>query len=158
MTVSPGFPIHTTTLVVVVDPALREGADVAGDRWVLLTLAALVHGPRRFGDLIAEVEGIAPNVLTDRLRRMERQGLVVAAPYSQRPRRYVYDLTESGRDLATLLPALSAWAGRQGGAEPQRHASCGSVIERRAWCPQCATVIDGDGTPGGEGDADLRWF
>ena len=63
---------------------MREAAELAGDRWVLLLVAALADGPRRFGDLAADVEGIAPNVLTDRLRRMESRGLVTAAAYQQR--------------------------------------------------------------------------
>ncbi len=97
---------------------MREAAELAGDRWVLLLVAALADGPRRFGDLAADVEGIAPNVLTDRLRRMESRGLVAAAAYQQRPPRYVYELTESGRELADLLPALAAWGARTAGITP----------------------------------------
>ena len=161
MTVSPGFIHRAATLVAVVDQALREGAEAAGDRWVLLTLGALAEGPKRFGDLITEVGGIAPNVLTDRLRRMERQGLVVAAPYSQRPRRYVYDLTESGRELAALLPGLAAWAGRQGAgmADPPRHDACGSVLERHTWCPSCGTIVeDGPVSSSEASDPELDWY
>ncbi|MCU1390010.1 MAG: helix-turn-helix transcriptional regulator [Ilumatobacteraceae bacterium] len=98
------------------DPLLQEAVEIAGDRWVLLTLGALTDGPRRFGDLVTDLGGIAPNILIDRLRRMERQGLLAATLYSQRPRRFVYDLTESGRELAALLPSLVAWAARRSGA------------------------------------------
>lgn len=97
---------------------MREAAELAGDRWVLLLTAALAEGPRRFGDLAADVEGIAPNVLTDRLRRMERRGLVTAAAYQQRPPRYVYQLSESGRALADLLPGLADWGARTAGVAP----------------------------------------
>ena len=97
---------------------MREAAELAGDRWVLLLVAALADGPRRFGDLAADVEGIAPNVLTDRLRRMESRGLVTAAAYQQRPRRYVYALSESGRGLTDLLPALAAWGATTAGLTP----------------------------------------
>ncbi|MCU1397761.1 MAG: helix-turn-helix transcriptional regulator [Acidimicrobiales bacterium] len=98
------------------DPLLQEAVEVAGDRWVLLTLGALTDGPRRFGDLVTDLGGIAPNILIDRLRRMERQGLLAATLYSQRPRRFVYDLTESGRELAAILPSLVEWAARRSGA------------------------------------------
>ncbi|HEY4332959.1 MAG TPA: helix-turn-helix domain-containing protein [Ilumatobacteraceae bacterium] len=138
------------------DQALRAATDVAGDRWVLLALGALAGGPRRFGDLATELDGIAPNVLTDRLRRMERDGLVVATLYSQRPRRYVYDLTESGRELAAVLPALSAWAARRGGGEPRRHSVCGAALQTRVWCPTCAVVVDDDGEAGTGADQ-LTW-
>jgi len=142
-----------------VDPALRDAAEVAGDRWVLLTVAALADGPRRFGDLSADIAGIAPNVLTDRLRRMERVGLVVAAPYSLRPRRYVYELTESGRELAALLPGLAVWGARRSGAEPPRHDVCATPLEHRWWCPACATPVDPpELSPGPADDPYLHWF
>jgi len=119
---------------------------------MLLALGALSDGPRRFGDLIADLGGIAPNVLIDRLRRMERHGLVASTPYSQRPRRFVYDLTEGGRELAAILPALSAWAAKRGGGDPARHATCGAALELRAWCPTCAVAVG----PGATED-DVRW-
>src|SRR6516162_8313553 len=74
------------------DPAFAALADAlaaVGDRWTLLVIAALLDGPRRFGDLQDEVAGIAPNVLTQRLRQLERNALVVARPYSERPPRFV---------------------------------------------------------------------
>lgn len=135
------------------DDALREATDIAGDRWVLLTLGALSGGSRRFGDLIADLAGIAPNVLIDRLRRMERSGLVAATPYSQRPRRYVYDLTESGRELATILPMLSSWATRRSGGEPARHGACGTPLNVTAWCPSCGVGVGADGH-----DDSVRWL
>jgi len=141
-----------------ITPALHEASDIAGDRWVLLTLAALAGGPRRFGDLIGDVGGIAPNVLTDRLRRMERHGIVSATPYTARPRRYVYDLTECGRDLATVLPALSAWAARRNGSEPIRHDICGTPLETRVWCPGCLRAVDEGEHSDPEADGSLRWL
>ena len=140
------------------DGPLRDAAEVAGDRWVLLALGALADGSRRFGDLQSDLQlgasGIAPNVLIDRLRRMERDGLVVATLYSQRPRRYVYDLTEAGRELASLLPALSTWASRRsgGGGEPRRHDVCGTPLETRVWCPTCAVAVDTEAD-----DENVRW-
>jgi len=135
-----------------IDDPLREAAEIAGDRWMLLALGALSDGPRRFGDLIGDLGGIAPNVLIDRLRRMVRQGLVSSTPYSQRPRRFVYDLTEGGRELAAILPALSAWAAKRSGRDTPRHASCGAALELRGWCPMCAVPVG----PGATED-DVRW-
>jgi DNA-binding HxlR family transcriptional regulator len=137
------------------DPLLQEAVEVAGDRWVLLALGALTAGPRRFGDLVGDLGGIAPNILIDRLRRMERHGLVAATPYSQRPRRFVYDLTESGRELAGLLPALTSWAARRTGGEPHRHAACGTPLEVHLWCPTCAAVVD---DAPAEERAEVRWL
>jgi DNA-binding HxlR family transcriptional regulator len=96
----------------------RTALDLAlaalGDRWSLLVVDALLGGPRRFGELQAAVPGIAPNVLTARLRSLEQHGVVVAEPYSQRPLRYRYELTARGEDLAEPLRLLTAW----GAGEP----------------------------------------
>jgi DNA-binding HxlR family transcriptional regulator len=119
---------------------LRHAVDLVGDRWTLLLIGALAGGPRRFGDLSRDVRGVAPNVLTDRLRRAERSGLVRATAYQHRPRRFVYALTAAGDELAEILPALSAWSARRSGAAVQRHAECGSPMELRWWCPECATT------------------
>jgi DNA-binding HxlR family transcriptional regulator len=96
----------------------RTALDLAlaalGDRWSLLVVDALLAGPRRFGELQAAVPGIAPNVLTARLRSLEQHGVLVAEPYSQRPLRYRYELTARGEDLAEPLRLLAAW----GAGEP----------------------------------------
>ena len=141
------------------DAALQEAAEIAGDRWVLLALGALRDGARRFGDLSADMPGIAPNILIDRLRRMERHGLITSAPYSQRPRRYVYDLTESGRELATVLPALAGWAARRAGRAPLTHSACGTPLQVQWWCPSCQAVVESP-THAVEHDPDreLRWL
>ena len=64
--------------------ALAEALERVGDRWTLLIVEALLDGPRRFGDLLDQVKGIAPNILTQRLRHLERQAVVVSRPYSER--------------------------------------------------------------------------
>src|SRR3712207_3908536 len=92
--------------------ALAEALDSVGDRWTLLVVAALLDGPRRFGDLQNELEGIAPNVLSHRLKHLEARRLGVARPYSERPPRFVYELTDAGRDLAGALRQLTDWGAR----------------------------------------------
>ncbi len=114
-----------------------------GDRWTLLLIAALLDGPRRFGDLQHEVVGIAPNVLSQRLRHLERETLVFARPYSERPPRFVYELSATGRELAGALRLLSGWGARhaEGSAVP-RHGVCGSPLEVRWWCPTCERPVE----------------
>ena len=116
-----------------------------GDRWTLLVVEALLDGPRRFGDLQDELPGIAPNILTQRLRRLEQEGLVVAQPYSERPPRFVYELTAAGHELAGALRLLADWGARHSeGAEGPRHAACGSPLEARWWCPTCEQTVEDD--------------
>jgi DNA-binding HxlR family transcriptional regulator len=124
---------------------LAEALDLVGDRWTLLVVAALLDGPRRFGDLQRELGGIAPNVLTHRLRHLEAQRLVLTQPYSQRPPRMVYELTAAGRDLAAALRQLADWGARQHeGGQPPRHAACGTPMEARWYCPTCERPVDED--------------
>jgi DNA-binding HxlR family transcriptional regulator len=119
--------------------------DSVGDRWTLLLVDALLDGPRRFGDLQDELAGIAPTVLSGRLRRLEAEGLVVAQPYSERPPRFVYELTATGRALAAPLRLLADWGARhREGAEPPRHSVCGSPVEALWWCPVCEQPAEGE--------------
>ena len=118
--------------------ALSDALDRVGDRWTLLVVAALLDGPRRFGDLQAALGGIATNVLTQRLRRLEQESLVVAQPYQRRPERFVYELTAAGRELAGALRLLAGWGARQAeDPDPPRHDACGTALEVRWWCPTC---------------------
>jgi DNA-binding HxlR family transcriptional regulator len=124
------------------DP-LAEALGAVGDRWTLLIVAALLDGPRRFGDLQEALPAIAPNVLTQRLRHLEREALAVARPYSERPPRFVYELTEAGRGLAGALRLLADWGARhRDDAEPPRHAHCGTPLEAVWWCPTCEQPVD----------------
>ena len=88
---------------------LAEALARVGDRWTLLVVEALLPGPRRFNDLLGQVPGIAPNILSERLKRLEREALLVARPYSERPPRAAYELTAEGRDLAGALRLLAQW-------------------------------------------------
>ena len=124
-----------------------------GDRWALLLVNALLTGPRRFNELIEEVPGIAPNVLSQRLKHLERESVVVARPYSTRPLRLVYELTAPGKELAGALRLLEHWgAGASEEAEPPRHQACGTPMEPRWFCPTCARPVRDDE------DGELRYL
>jgi DNA-binding HxlR family transcriptional regulator len=125
---------------------LELALERVGDRWSLLLVEALLAGPRRFNELSDAVAGIAPNILTSRLRSLEREGVVLARPYSERPPRVEYTLTAAGRDLAGALRLLADWGARRSGdAEPLRHDVCGTPLEARWYCPTCTTVVDEPG-------------
>src|SRR6201990_3615818 len=90
---------------------IARGLDVLGERWTLLILRELVGGPRRYGDLRAELPGIATNLLAERLKELQDAGLVdrtdVPAPIG----RTVYTLSDLG--WQRVLPILQslAWFG-----------------------------------------------
>lgn len=123
--------------------ALDAALGRVGDRWSFLVVEALLEGPRRFNELAAVVPGIAPNILTDRLRRLEREGVLIGRRYSDRPTRMAYALTDDGLELAGVLRLLATWGARgSAGAEGLRHVACGSLLEARWFCPTCARTVD----------------
>lgn len=124
------------------DSPLAAALEQVGDRWSLLIVEALLEGPSRFNDLQTSVTGIAPNVLSQRLKHLERERLILARPYSDRPLRLSYELTPEGRELASALHSLAAWGARRGSTQDQRaHAVCGTPLEPRLWCPTCDTMV-----------------
>jgi len=120
---------------------LQAALDRVGDRWSLLVVEALLDGPRHFNDLQTALPGIAPNILSDRLKRLERERVLVASPYSRRPLRLSYELTADGRELAGALRLLADWGSRPGTADALRHQACGTPLEARWYCPTCARSI-----------------
>jgi DNA-binding HxlR family transcriptional regulator len=125
--------------------ALATALERVGDRWSLLVVDALLGGPRRFSELQAEVPGIATNVLSQRLKSLERAGVVVPRPYSTRPPRFAYELTAAGHELGGVLRLLSQWgADRLGGdaGTGPTHGTCGTSLETRWYCPTCDRVVD----------------
>jgi DNA-binding HxlR family transcriptional regulator len=83
--------------------------DLIGDRWTLLIVRDLFKGKHRFSEFLSSNEGIKTNILTDRLKRLEGAGLVKRSRYEDRPPRYEYHLTPSGRSLGPVLKAMFAW-------------------------------------------------
>ena len=122
---------------------LAEALARVGDRWTLLVVEALLAGPRRFNDLLGQIPGIAANILSERLRRLEREALLVARPYSERPPRAAYQLTAEGRELAGALRLLAHWGARHTDpADAPRHPACGTPVEVRWYCPTCDCLVD----------------
>ena len=124
---------------------LSEALTRVGDRWTLLVVEALLNGPQRFNDLLGQLPGIAANILSDRLKRLERDGLLVARPYSERPPRNEYHLTEKGLDLWPVLHALlrygDRWYAPDGPPRRILHRSCGGEADDRRICTRCGAHL-----------------
>jgi len=128
-----------------------HAAERLGDRWSLVVIAALLGGPMRYGELLDGVHGIAPNILSARLRKLQEDGILVSSPYSKRPRRFEYRLTAEGEALADALRLLADWSARtsEGGrSQAPSHEICGSPLEVGWWCSTCAErVATGENRP-----------
>lgn len=124
------------------DSPLTAALRKVGDRWTLLVIEALFSGAARFNQLQEAVPGIATNVLSQRLKHLEHEGLVVAEAYSAKPPRYAYALTSPGHDLADALRLLAAWGAEHGDdTQSPAHSLCGTPLQARWYCATCDEVV-----------------
>ncbi len=87
--------------------------DLIGERWTILLLRdLLLKGPRRFQDFQSSLPGIAPNILSARLKSLEDNGLVRRQRYNDRPLRLEYVLTDKGKSLGPIVKAMREWGGK----------------------------------------------
>jgi DNA-binding HxlR family transcriptional regulator len=80
--------------------------DIVGDRWTVLVLRDIFHRKRKFKELMESLQGISPNLLADRLKRLEERGFVFRRFYSDHPPRAEYLLTDKGKAFGPVLMAL----------------------------------------------------
>jgi DNA-binding HxlR family transcriptional regulator len=90
---------------------LNASVEMLGDRWSLLIIRdMMLRGFRRYKEFLECYEGIATNILADRLRRLMANGIIAAAPDPADGRRLIYSLTAKGIDLAPVLTEMVLWA------------------------------------------------
>lgn len=104
---------------------VAKSLDVVGDRWTLLIIRDLMRGKQRFKDLQESLMGIAPNLLSDRLKKLEEAGLVVRTMFRQIPPRVEYALTDKGRGLDSVLASLARFGMQHLMARPSK----GEVVD-----------------------------
>src|ERR1700740_93774 len=92
---------------------IARSLDIIGERWTILILRELVRfGPRKFQDFERSLDGISPNTLSARLKRLEEAGIVEPRFYEQHPPRAEYVLTKKGEELRPVLRTLFDWGQR----------------------------------------------
>jgi DNA-binding HxlR family transcriptional regulator len=92
------------------DCPTRLVLDRVGDKWTVLVILVLLDGPRRFSQLRGRIGGVAPKVLTETLRRLERDGILTRTAFPEIPPRVEYELTPLGRSLEQPIRFLADWA------------------------------------------------
>lgn len=93
--------------------ALARALDAVGGRWTLLIIRELQPGPRRFTDLVEGLPGVSRKLLSERLRDLERDGIITRTELAPPAARQVYELTDDGRELAAAMAPLIAWGARR---------------------------------------------
>jgi DNA-binding HxlR family transcriptional regulator len=108
------------------DCPLNVCLEIFGDRWSLLIVRDLMFKRQHeFKDFLAAGEGIATNVLSDRLRRLEQHGIITKAAHPSDARKVDYRLSEKGLDLAPVLMEMVIWA-----AKHEKTAAPASMVRR----------------------------
>ena|SRR5688500_4191710 len=91
---------------------MAHALDLVGDRWALLVVRELMHGPKRYTDLADHLQGIGTNILAARLRDLERHGVVARRTLPPPAASKVYELTDYGRELRPAMRELAVWGAR----------------------------------------------
>jgi DNA-binding HxlR family transcriptional regulator len=140
---------------------------IVGDRWTVLVLRELFIGSHRFDEIQAQT-GATPQMVTARLKKLEADGLIERRPYSQRPLRYEYHLTEKGKAFYPVILALRAWgetwckAPGESLAVHFTHRVCGHPAGLGPNCEACGQPLQredliAEQSPAYQGERKARW-
>lgn len=91
-------------------PQYHHAMEIIGKKWMGSILRVLMHGTHRYNEILLAIPGISDRLLTERLRDLEAEGLVVRHIASTSPVRVEYELTEAGRELNLAVRVISIWA------------------------------------------------
>ena len=89
---------------------IATSLDFVGDRWSLIIVRDMLIGKQRYGQFLDSPEGIPTNILANRLKRLEADGIISRTAYQDHPRRFAYSPTELGESLLPVLQAMCRWA------------------------------------------------
>ena len=123
--------------------SMAKALEIVGDRWTLLIVRDLLAlGPRKYVELQSALAGIAPNVLSDRLKLLEEHGVVEREFYEEHPPRARYRLTRKGVGLRFVVYALLEWGNKyEYDAVSLQHDVCGHELRLKHVCDHCATEV-----------------
>jgi DNA-binding HxlR family transcriptional regulator len=151
---------------------MAHALDLVGDRWALLVIRELMHGPKRYTDLVDCLPGIGTNILAGRLRDLEGHGIVARRILPPPAASKVYELTDYGRELKPAMRELALWGARSLGPPVDKDelfagwlANALDIVmapvappgrfEFRAGPEEIAALVDGEVVAGPIDDADV---
>ncbi len=88
---------------------VERALDLLGGKWGTMILKELLKGPRRHKELMRDIEGLNSRTLTNKLRHLEENGVVLRTAYAEVPPRVVYTLTEYGKESEVIIESLRTW-------------------------------------------------
>lgn len=107
---------------------VAHGLELLGERWAMLVVRELMLGPKRFGDLKADLPGISANILTQRLEGLEASGIVMRRKLPPPASAQVYELTRWGYEAEPIFQTLGRWAARSPLHDPSQPISAVSLL------------------------------
>jgi DNA-binding HxlR family transcriptional regulator len=111
---------------------LSQSLDVFGDKWSLLIIRDLVYfGKETYGDLLKMQEGIATNILADKLVALEKEGLIIKEIFVGSKSKFKYKLTQKGVDIYPIIMEILVWAGKHCDVMPEQKALAKMTKEKR---------------------------
>ncbi|HZP56658.1 MAG TPA: helix-turn-helix domain-containing protein [Dehalococcoidia bacterium] len=122
---------------------VARSLDIVGDRWTLLIVRDLLTlGPRKYVELQQSLRGIAPNVLSERLKLLEEHGIVEREFYEEHPPRARYRITRKGAGLRTVLQAFLEWGNKHlYDGVTAVHETCGHDVKLVTVCEHCGERV-----------------
>lgn len=126
------------------DCNIAQTLNILGDRWTLLVVHEILTGQTTFNEIKKSLDGISANLLSDRLKSLEENGLITSSLYSEHPPRYQYTLTESGEALEDIFNAFILWGRKHLPASYKKiiHQECKHEVEIAYYCPTCQKNVD----------------
>ncbi|WP_018663305.1 winged helix-turn-helix transcriptional regulator [Heyndrickxia acidiproducens] len=91
-------------------PRFERAFQLLGKRWVGVIIRVLSHGPMRFNEIADQIPHISQKVLSDRLKELEEQGILIREVYPESPVRIEYHLTQKGEAITPVLDEVQNWA------------------------------------------------
>lgn len=91
-------------------PRFENAFELLGKRWTGLIIRALLSGQNRFSDIEEAIPNMSSRMLTERLKELDKEGIIVRKVYPETPVRIEYELTEKGLELKNVMDEIQKWA------------------------------------------------
>lgn len=125
---------------------IAQTLNLIGDKWTLLIIHAILVGKSTYKELQEELKGIPTNLLSQRLKSLEEDGLLMCELYQNHPPRYRYSLTDDAKELDDVFYAIILWGEKHLKKCYKKvvHTACDHDIEQRYYCTHCGKLINKD--------------
>lgn len=123
---------------------LAQTLNIVGDKWTLLVLHRILNNKSTFKELQEALKPIPTNILSDRIKLLEKNGFITAEIYNEHPPRYRYLVTDKAIDFRHVFNTMILWANKhlEGCSRTVFHGACGNEVEIKYYCKACDEYVD----------------